>query len=895
MAAARRGHRTGPRAGGRRVAPCSARPRTQSDFNAEVDAHLALEADRLRDEGLSEQDARLAAHRAFGNVAQAQERFYERSRWAWWDHLRQDLRFGLRMLRRNPGFAAIAMVTLALGIGANSTIFSWINATLLNPIPGAAHTDRIVAVTRGGTVDAAAEFSYPDYEELRDQTRSFAGLAAFSIHPMNLTGSGKPLRLWGTVASANYFDVLGVTPLLGRTFVAAEDLRPDEAPVVVLGYALWQSRFGGDPHIVGRTIDVDRHPFTVVGVTKAAFQGSLTGLRTDLWVPLMMQREVISSVDRLHDRGISWLMAQGRLAPGVSPAQARQELTLSMQRIVERFPDAHVGHNDVGVYPLWRAPDGANAYFYTLLPLLMALAGVVLLLACANVANLLLVRSVSRRREIAIRLSIGASRGQVVRQLMVESALLALGGGGLAMVFARWSAGTLQGFIPATTFPVALDLHPDGTVLMATLAIAFAAGLVFGLPPALRSSGIAPGAALKAEGGNASGGSRKGRLTSALVVAQLALSLPLLVAAGLFIRGFLQAQRFDPGFTPDHVLIASYDLYPAGYDRERGLAFDRQLLGKIRALAGVESATLANTLPLGFERIRESVKVEGYTPRPHEAMDIRSATVGPDYLQTMGIPLVEGRDFTPEDADGSRRVAVVNQALAERYWPSQKAVGKSVWAVGGWWTVVGIARNSDYDRLNERPQAFLYLPMLQNYWPSAIVHVRVAGNPAAFAPALERCLHALNADMPLYHVAPLADFTQAASARQRIAGTFVGSFGLLALMLTTVGIYGVVAYTTRQRTREIGIRVALGAGRSDVLRLVLGQGLRLTIAGLGIGLVLALGATRLLRSELFAVGPTDALTYWTVAGALSAAALAASYIPAWRAMQVSASVALRCE
>jgi putative ABC transport system permease protein len=809
--------------------------------------------------------------------------------------LLQELRQGLRSLAKNPGFTLVAVLTLALGIAANTTIFSWINSTLLHPIPGASHASEVVSVTRGGTVYEAGEFSYPDYLDLRDRSHSFSGLMAFNIRPMDLTGTGMPLRVWGTAASANYFDVLGVRPYLGRGFIPSEGLKPGGAPVVVLSYSLWQGHYGGDPRILGRTIAINQHPFTVIGVAPRAFQGSLTGLRTDLWVPIMMQREVISSFDRLHNRGINWLMAQGRLAPGASPEPARQELNLLMQQLVHDFPNDHFGHNDVGVYPLWRAPDGANAYFYTLLPMLMALAGVVLLLACANVANLLLVRSVARRREIAIRLSIGASRGQVVRQLLLESLWLALAGGALAMIVTQWSAGTFQGFVPPTNFPVALNVNPDSQVLLAALGIALVAGLAFGLLPALRSTAIAPGAVLKEEAGSTSGGRRKARLTGALVVVQLALSLLLLVTAGLFVRGFRKAQRFDPGFHPDHVLAAAYDLYPAGYDRAKGLEFERQLLARLRDLPGVESATLASAVPLGFERDSEMVKLDGYAPRPHEAMDVRSATVGPDYLRTMQIPVVEGRDFTPEDRDGSQPVAIINQALAARYWPRQDALGKRVWAEHHWSTVVGIARNSNYDALNEHPQPFLYLPMFQNWWTTALVEVRVPGDPMAFAPALKKCVRALNADLPLYDVGPLTAFTAVASSRQHIAGTFVGVFGLLALILATVGIYAVVAYSTRQRTHEIGIRVALGAGHADVLRMVLGQGLRLTLAGLGAGFVLALGVTRLLRSELFGVAFTDALTYSLVALLLCVVALGACYIPALRATKVDPLVALRYE
>jgi putative ABC transport system permease protein len=805
----------------------------------------------------------------------------------------QDLRYGLRMLSKNPGFTAVAVLTLALGIGANTTIFSWINSTLLNPIPGATGTSRIVSVTRGGTVEDPGQFSYPDYADLRTASQSFSGLMAFAFRPLDLTGTGKPERLWAADVSANYFDVLGVRPLLGRGFGPAEEQTPGGSPVAVLSYGLWQRRFGGDGHILGRTIFLNRHPFTVVGVAPAAFQGTMTGLRTDLWVPLMMQRQLASGSDWIHDRGDNELMMQGRLAPHVSSDQARQELNLLMQHLVEQFPDSHFGHNAVDVYPLWRAPDGANAYFYVLLPMLMGIAGIVLLLACANVANLLLVRSVARRREIAIRLSIGAGRWRVVRQLLVESVLLALAGGGGAMLLTAWSAGTFSRFIPATDFPIALDVHADRTVLLVALIVSVLTGVVFGILPALRSSALSPAAVLKEETGSASGARRKTRLTSALVVAQLALSLLLLVSAGLFIRGFRRAQRFNPGFNPDHVLVASFDLFPAGYTREKGLEFDRQLLARLRALPGVQSATLADSIPLGFVRNTEMVKLEGYVPRPREAMDVRSAAIGPDYLRTMEIPLVAGRAFTSEDTDDSQKVAIVNQALVDRYWPHQQAIGKRVWAEGHWSTVVGVARNSDYDQLNEKPRPFLYLPLFQDYTSHPIMHARVSGDPLAFAPAVEKAIHELNADLPVFDVDSLVSRVQVASANQRIAGTFVGAFGLLALLLAAVGIYGVVAYSTRQRTHELGIRRALGARQADVFRLVMGQGLRLTLVGVLLGVAVSLALTRFLRSALFGIAPSDPLTFASVASLLGLVALLACYIPARRATKVDPMVALR--
>ncbi len=867
----------------------------ERDLAAEMESHLALHIEDNMRRGMLPDEARRQALISLGGVEQTKERYRDRRGLPALETLLQDTRYGWRVLRKNPGFTMLAVLTLALGIGANTTIFSWIDSTLLNPIPGAAQTGDIVSITRGGTVDDPGEFSWPDYLDLRAGTRSFSGLAAFQFRPLDLTGTNKPERLWGADVSANYFDVFRVRPFLGRGFVAAEDEKPGGAPVAVLNYGLWQRRFGGDPHIIGRTIFLNRHPFTVVGVAPRAFHGTMTGLQTDIWVPFMMQQQVASGADWIHDRGDNELMMQGRLAPGVSIEQARGEMNLLMQHLAQQFPDSHFGQNQVGIYPLWRSPNGANGHFYIVLPMLMAIAGLVLLLACANVANLLLVRSVSRRREIAIRLSMGAGRGRVMRQLLVESIQLALAGGGVALLITAWSTGTLADFIPPTSFPVSLAIHPDRTVLLAGLAISIVTGLIFGILPASRSASLDPMAILKEETGSISGGRRKARLTSALVVAQLAMSLLLLVAAGLFIRAFQRAQQTNPGFNPEHVLVASFDLFPAGYTSEQGREFDRQLLAKLTALPGIQSASMADVMPLGLTRNTEMVKLEGYVPQLHEAMDIRSAAVGPGFLHMMQIPLVAGREFTANDREDTQQVAMVNQTLADRYWPNEDPLGKRIWAEGHWSTVVGVARTCDYDRLDEKPQPFLYLPLLQDYTSHPIVLARVAGDPLSFAPALEKAIHELNADLPVFDQDSLAVRVEIASTLQRLAGTFVGAFGLLALILATVGIYGVIAYSARQRTREIGIRMALGADRRDVMRLVLGQGLRLTLAGLALGLALSLVLTRFLSSALFGISATDPLTFGTVAACLGFVALGACYLPARRAMGVEPNVALRLQ
>ena len=818
-------------------------------------------------------------------------------------NLLQDCKYGLRVLSKSPGFATIAILTLALGIGANTTIFTWINSALLNPVPGLGNPSEIVALTEGKSGSFPLGFSYPDLEAMRDGQQSFAGITACNFARMSLTGKGKPQRVWGMLASANYFDVLGVRPILGRGFLPTEDEKPGGAPVAVISYRLWQTRFGASPDIVGEEIEINQHPYTIVGVTPAVFQGNLTGVRFEIWVPMMMEAQLLPQGDLLHDHHYFWLLAFGRLKPGVVPAQAQEEMTLRLKREVKNYPEEHKGHDSVTVYPLWRSPFGLNFFLATLLPMLMTIAGLVLLLACANVANLMLVRSVGRRREIAIRMSLGASRWRLVRQLLVESLMLALAGGAVAWLITLWTSGTIMKFLPAVDFPLSLIVRADRTVLLATMVISVLTGVIFGILPALRTSSVAPVTVLKEDTGAASGGLRKARLASGLVVAQISLSLLLLICAGLFIRSFLSAQQIDPGFNPHNVLTASYDLFTAGYSDEKGAEFDRQLVAKLEALPGIQSVALSNRIQLGFGGPSTSVKPEGYVSQANELMETPVAIVTPNYPKTMQIPIVKGRDFTPQDTASSQRVAIVSEAFVNRYWSHQEALGKQLNSdlTNEWFTVVGVARDTKVNNLNEKPTPFLYLPQYQirrSTIPSTsatIIIARVAGDPLNFAKTVENAVHELNAELVVFEVNSLETSEQFASFGQRIAGTFVGAFGLLALVLAAVGIYGVTAYTTRQRTHEIGIRMTLGASKQDILRLVLGHGLRLTLVGVVLGLAASFALTRYLKSMLLGVTSTDALTFSSVAILLCAVALFACFIPARRAMRLDPMVALRYE
>lgn len=869
------------------------------DFSEELGAHLEILTQENLRQGMTPEQAHRAARIKLGGATQLRETNRELRGLPAIDTLLKDARFAIRTLRKNAGFTAVVVLTLALGIGANSTVFSWINATLLNPLPGVADQTKVVTLMRASGERLTPSFSYPDYEDLRDRNHVFSDLVASSIYPMSLTYNDKPQRIWGTVVSENYFDAFGVKLHFGRGFLPAEGKVPGGAPVAVISYHLWESSFDGNPAIVGQKIRLNNYSYSIVGVAPREFLGSYTALRSEIWVPMMMHFQLFpiggSPGTRLKDRGVNWLIIQGRLKPGVPSENAQAELNTLMQQIAGQYPKEHESRQGINVYPLWKVPFGATAFLGTVLTSLMAIAGIVLLLACANVANLMLVRGVSRTREMGIRLSLGATRGRLIAQLLTESVILAILGGGVAVMVTLWTSKSFASLRPPSQLPIWLNIGVDRRVLLVSLAISILTGIVFGLLPALRASGINPASAVKEESGSASGGPRKLRLSSGLAVAQIALSLLMLVFAGLMIRSFQLAQRFNPGFNPNNVLLASYDLLPEGYTNDLGLQFHQQLLTKIEALPGVQAASLSDWVPLGFISSSSTFVPEGYQPKAHELIDAGVARVSPNYFRTMAIPLLEGRDFRVDDTKKTQSVVIINQALADRYWPRQDALGKRIRMDDDWATVIAIARTSNYTRLNEQPEPFIYQPLYRDYLPSVTLHLRVNGSPADFALAAQNTVHDMNANLPVFDIIELATRIQVASGIQRIAGSTVGVFGLLALALAAVGIYGVIAYSTRLRTHEIGIRMALGANPRDILRLVVAQGARLTFVGACIGLAASFLLARLLSGLLFGVSSSDPLTFVGVTFLLTGAALLACYIPARRATRVDPIVALRYE
>jgi len=807
--------------------------------------------------------------------------------------LLRDVLYAFRQLRRSQGFAITAVLMLALGICANGTVFSWVNATLLHPVPGARDTSELVTVMRGAWNTAPSPpLSYPDYRDLRERNRSFSGLLAYHDDWVTLTGGDIPERIYAANTSANYFEVLGIKPRLGRFFLPEEEARAGGDPYIVLGYDLWNTRFGADPAIEGKSVEINGRPLTVIGVAPQGFIGCKTGIRTDAWLPLSPIRQSGPNW-QIEQRGSPWLNGMGRLRPGVGRSKATQDLDVLMRQLVAEYPNDHLGVNTISLDPLWRSPFGANVYLAASLPILLAIAGVVLLLTCANVATLALVRFVARRREIAIRQSLGASRLQLMREMILEGLILSMCGGGLATLLTAWSSKTLARFIPPNASPIVLNGYVDRNVIAAILLLSLVASVICGALPAWRSSGIATAEVLKEEAASVSSGSRNRNLLSGLVVAQIALSLALLVTSGLFLRTLRNTSEADPGFDRTHVLLASVDLPSAGYSRADAPVFQRKLLAKLGVLRGVASVALSDWVPLSLTRASTDAFPEGYVPRPHESMEVRRASVTADYFQTMKIPLLQGREFTNDDSDGAPLVAIVDETMANHFWPGQFALGKRISIHGNRFTVVGVVRNIKHQRMNELPEPIVYLSYFQFSGPQAIFHLRTKGDPQMAARSVEDAIHELNTKLPVFDVRSLEESTRMASVFETMESTFAAAFGILALILAASGLYGVVAYRTQLRTHEIGIRVALGASRSDVLRLVVQQGLQLTAFGLVLGLALSLVLTRFLRGLLFGVSATDPLTIACVTALLLLIGVAACYLPARRAMRINPVTAMR--
>ncbi|MEK7677772.1 MAG: ABC transporter permease [Verrucomicrobiota bacterium] len=808
-----------------------------------------------------------------------------------------DLRYAFRMLLKNPGFTAVAALSLALGIGANATVFCWIQNVLLRPIPGVAKPDQLAVLTTTHGAAVWDTVSLPDLKDYAELKQVFAGIIGSQITPACLTINGQPQWIYGQIATANFFEVLGVKPVLGRTFLAEEDLKPGGHPVLVLSYGFWQRRFGGDPAVIGKTVELNRRSFTIIGVVPATFRGTMGGLNFDFWAPLTMHEEV-ANFGSLTSRGDHWLHTQARLQPGVTREQAQAAVNTLARRLEQAYPDSN---KEIGlqVLPLWKSPYGGQSMLLPVLRILLAVSFGVLLIVAANVANLLLARATGRQKEIAIRLAMGSGRARLIRQLLTESLLLALVGGGAGMLLARWAAELFKFFLPNTHLPIGYTFELDAQTLGFTLLLTLLTGLVFGLAPALQATRTNLAGTLKEGGRTSAAGAAHHRLRSALVVSEVALALLLLVGAGLCIKGFDKARRIDPGFDPTNVLCVGMRIGMQGYTEQTGKVFYRQLRQRLAALPGVKEVGLVSWIPLGFEGGGSTgVEVEGYSRSPNEDMSIPFSIVSPKYFDAMRIPILDGRDFTEQDDEKVSGVAVINETMGKRYWPGQNPIGRRLtyWGGSRQAMVVGVVKAGKYRSLSEPPKSFFYLPYQQGVWDLNLgVVLRTTVDPANLVSALRREVRALDPGVEIWGTLPLTDYIQAAFLQQRIAATLLVLLGAVALVLAAMGIYGVMAYVVSQRTHEIGVRMALGAQTSDVLKLVLGQGMLLALIGVGLGLTGALAVTRLLSNFLYGVSPFDLWTFGGVSLMLAAVTLVACYFPARKATKVDPMVALRYE
>jgi predicted permease len=802
-----------------------------------------------------------------------------------------DLRYAARLARRAPGFTGVAVLMLALGIGANTTIFSWINAILLNPLPGA-DARRMVDVGTQSKIGAYTAMSYPDYMDLRAETSTLLGLLVHDVTPASLARPSGAERIWVELVSDNFFDVLQVTPIAGRGFQPIEGRTA--LPVVVISERLALRNFGGSTHPIGQSVDINNTAFTIVGVVPAAFSSGYTGLAMDAWLPIQMSDKVMPGANRVPLRNNHWLDTMGRLAPNVTPASAGAALTEILNRITAA--QGATADSRITLTPLWRSTRGAQSVLGPVLIVLMAMVAIVLLIACANVANLLLSRASVRRREFAVRLSLGCSPGRLVRQLLAEAALLVSLAGIAAIVAHVWTGGLLTWFLPPNDFPIALFSHVDIRVALFTAAAAFASALIFGLAPALQAGRTDLVEDLKGHSSQLPG-HRRSWFRSTLVVSQMAFSLLLLASAGLFLRSFQNAKFFDLGFKTDHVLLSSVDLFSAGYDRSRGAQMLTQIVDEIRALPTVESASLARRVPLGISTGSSSTTLEpeGYTaPKDDPAWSYLN-WVGTDYFRTMGIPVLAGREFSGEDRPDHPESLIVNRTFANRYWPGQNPLGKRIRFGKDSYPVIAVVADSKYRRLNESASPFVYLSTTWNYRPDVTLHIRTATDPRLLAEPVRAIVRRVDARLPVFGVRTLEEHVRGASFQQRLAASLLCAFGALALLLASIGLYATMTYSVSRRTRELGARLALGATRRDILRLVLGQAARLTAIGVGIGLLLATAASPLFSTLLVGVRPLDLPTFAAVTVALSCIAAFASYLPARRAARLDPLEALRYE
>jgi predicted permease len=814
------------------------------------------------------------------------------------ENLWKDLRYAFRMLIKSPGFTLVAVLALGLGIGANTAIFSVFNGILWRPLPVKNPQELVILASKSASVSFALNLSYLDIQDYRQLKSVFSDVVGYAPAPVNFGVEGRPERAWAEMVTGNYFSMLGIEAACGRTFGPDEGWVPGKDALVVLSYKFWQKRFGGDPRVIGQTVQVNRHAFTIIGVAPERYRGAYYFLEPDFYIPFTTVALIAS--DDLNNRSAAYLRVLARLQPGVTPAQAMAAAEPLDHRLAQDFPDSHQGLSLLVVPELNARPEPSIGGAMSSIALVfMVLVGLVLLIACANVANLILARANGRRKEMATRTALGASRWRMMRQLLTETLLLSLFGGILGLVFARWAALGLTSIHIPTDIPLKLfDLQMDWRIFGFAFLAALATGMIAGLVPSLQASRTDLADTLKA--GGRSGGASTGhhRFRNGLVVAQVAVSLILLACAGFFVRSLQNSARVDMGFRVDHTLMMSMDLGLQGYTDERGQQFYKQLTERIRSLSGVRDAAVAAYVPMGMENSMVNIFPEGLAVEDKSKTEAASDDmVQSNYFRVAGTPVIQGREFTEADSATAPKVAIINDTFAKKIWPGQNPLGKTFRTEknGPSIQVVGLTRTGKYFFLYEPPQPFVYFPIAQRYSSRVTLFVHSQGDAQQLVSSVRKQIRHLDSGLPVFDVTTMEAQVQYGKPLlpARLGAMLVGAFGLLGLVLASVGVYGVVSYSVSQRTQEIGIRTALGAQRSHVLRMVLKQGMSMALLGTSIGVVLSFLLFRGLASVLYGVKSTDLVTLSGVSALLLGVAFAASYVPALRATRVDPVVALR--
>jgi predicted permease len=875
------------------------------ELDDEIRTYIAMEVDENLEGGMEPKEARYAAHRAFGNVELVKEDSRGTWLYRWAADFQKDIRFGVRMLLKNRAFSTVAVLSLALGFGLNTTIFTVVNAILLNPLPvrdaaRLVQLDTVDAKTKVTQVKfAKMGLSFPNFLDYRRQNEVFTDLVAWLALPVTWSGGAEPKQVQAYLVSANYFDVLGLHPAAGRFFLPDEDTKTNSNTVAVISYALWTGKFGSDPTTVGRTMILNATPYTVIGVAPRGFKGTVSLANSEqVWIPTSMYGQVLAGffAENFNDRRFLSMTAFGRLKPGLRLNQAEASLQTIASRLESEYPKDNGGRSVV-LSSLAEAAVGVNDHdqFTLAGTMMLGAVGLVLLIACANLANLLLAQAARREKEMTVRAALGAGRGRLLRQLLTESTLLSLSGAAVGLILAYWGRNLLWSYRPSFIEQNDIDLSLDSHVLLFTLGIALLTGALFGAVPAFKASAPNLADALKAGGRGNSVGWRSNPVRSLLVVFETALALVALVGAGLFIRSQQNAQRIDPGFESEKLFIMAFDLGALHYNEGRAQQFYRSAVERAASSPGVQAATVAGNFPLGGGFAR-TVFPEGQDEGSgYRGTLTTTNSISPSFFDTLRIPVLRGRPFTDIDRKDTVLVAIGNEAMAKHFWPNGDALGKRFHFFGDpvLRQIVGVVKDTVVDQIGEAPQPVVYLPITQEVSLFATLQVRTTGKPEAALATVRSAVQSLDSNLAITNVQTIHEIMNQGLWAPRMGAALLTLFGGLALILAGVGVYGVLSYSVNQQRHEIGIRRALGAQGRDVLRLVVGQGLRLTVAGLALGLLLAAVFARLLVSLLFGVTATDPWTFVSVAGVLLLVALFACYVPARRATTVDPLVALR--